>query len=894
MKRLVLAALALLCLAAAPAPAAEFDKYALESGSASLSSNQAGAHADLTIAFALAEQSGQPYAQTKDLQFKLPPGMIGNPQGVPTCRVEDLGNQPEEGSCPVASQVGIAEIELGGLLHTVGFQPLYNMVPPADGETVARFGFFAAEAPAFVNVRVDPVDYSVVSTLEGLASAASLLGTKTTLWGVPAEPVHDLDRLTPLEGEEGKKPVKPVPAGVPEQPFLSNPTSCEAPGPLVITARSHQLPDSPSRLEAPFPRMGGCGALAFEPHFTAVPTNSEAFAPTGLETELVMPQNEAPHGRATSTLRSAEVTLPQGLTINPAAGDGQQACSSEQLHFGEARAAECPDASKVGSIEADVPALAEPLHGSVFLRTPEPGHLFRLWLAADEQGVHLKLPAEIELDPVSGQIKTVVSGLSSLGGLPQVPVEKLKLRVFGGPRAPLATPGCGTYETSYRFTPWSGTPPVTGTTPMQINTGCGKGGFAPGLVAGTLNPGAGEFSAFALTLTRQDGEANPQSLAVHLPQGLLAKLGGVPLCPDAAAVSGACPASSRIGSVTAGAGVGGAPLWIPQPGKAPTAVYLSGPYSGAPYSIVSVVPAQAGPFDLGTVVTRAAIHVDPETALAMIVTDPLPQILEGVPVSYRTLHVDIDRPDFTLNPTDCSRKQIAATVVADDGRVAEPRSAFQAVNCANLAYKPKLKLALRGSTKRTGHPALRAVLTQKPHQANTAAATVLLPASEFIDQAHISNPCIRPDFNAGTCPKGSVLGTAEARTPLLDQPLRGRVYFRSNGGQRELPDIVADLRGPIHIVLVGFVDSVPIKGSESSRLRTRFRNVPDAPVSRFTMNLFGGKRGLLVNSRNLCRKKKKRAVVRFAAQNGRTSRYKPVISTGCKRQGHRRHRQASP
>jgi hypothetical protein len=883
MKRLALAAftgIALFAVATATASAAEFEKYALASGSASLSSNQAGAHADLTIAFALTEQSGQPYAQTKSLEFKLPPGVIGNPQGVPRCRAEDLGNQPDESNCPGASQVGIAEIKLGGLLKTVVFQPLYNMVPPADGETVARFGFFAAEAPAFVNVRVDPVDYSVVSTVEGIASTASLLATKTTLWGMPADPVHDLDRLTPLEGEEGKKPSKPVPAGVPEQPFLSNPTSCEVPGPLVITATSYQLPGSPSSLEAPFPQMGGCGSVAFEPRFTAVPTNPEAYAPTGLDTDLVMPQNEAPHGRATSTLRSAQVILPQGFAINPAAGDGQQACSSGQLHFGEAVIAECPDASKVGSIEADVPALAQPLHGSVYLRTPEPGHLFRLWLAADEQGVHLKLPAEIELDPVTGQIRTVVSGLSSLGGLPQVPVAELKLNVFGGPRAPLATPGCGTYQTSYVFTPWSGTPPVTGTTPLQIASGCGKGGFSPDLVAGTLNTGAGEFSPFAMTLTRQDGEANPQSLAVHLPQGLLAKLGGVGLCPEAAAPIGACPASSRIGSITASAGVGGAPLWIPQPGKSPTAIYLSGPYKGAPYSIVSVVPAQAGPFDLGTVVNRAGIYVDPDTALATIVTDPLPQILEGVPVSYRTLHVDVDRKDFTLNPTDCSLKKIRATVTASDGRVAEPTSPFQAVNCANLAYKPKLKLALRGATKRTGHPALRAVLTQGPHQANTAAATVLLPASEFIDQAHISTPCVRPAFNAGECPKGSVLGTAEARTPLLDKPLRGKIYFRSNGGERELPDIVADLRGPIHIILVGFVDSVPIKGTESSRIRTRFQKVPDAPVSRFTVKLFGGKRGLLVNSRSICGRKK-RAEVRFAGQNGKASNYKPVISTNC-------------
>jgi hypothetical protein len=862
--------------------AEEFEKYAIESGSVSLASSQAGAHADLTVGFSLTENGGNPYAPTRNLEFKLPPGMTGNPLAVHRCSVEDLGNQSAESKCPFASQIGIAEVKLGGILNNTFFEPLYNMVPPNNEQTVARFGFFAEpNAPAFVNVTVDPSDYSAVSALKGVPSIAHLTRANTRIWAIPADPIHDLDRLTPEEAANFEKPLTGRSLKEPEAPFLSNPTNCEAPRPLVITATSYPLPESPSIKEVPFPQMGGCGKLAFEPQFTAVPTNPEAFAPTGLDTELTIPQNETPQGRATSALRSAVVTLPQGFTINPSAGDGQEACSSEEVGFGQNKPAACPDAAKIGSIEADVPALEKPLHGSVYLRTPEPGHLFRFWLVADEQGVHLKLPAEVELDPITGQIKTVVAGLALLGGLPQVPVADLKLHVFGGPRAPLATPGCGTYQTSYRFTPWSGTPPVEGQTPMQITSGCNKGGFSPGLVAGTLNTGAGQFSAFTMRLSRSDGEPNPQSLAVHLPQGLLAKLAGVPLCPAGAAASGNCPQGSRIGSVTAAAGVGGAPLWIPQPGKAPTAVYLAGPYKGASYSVVSVVPAQAGPFDLGTVVNRAGLFVDPETTLATVKTDPLPQILEGVPVSYRVVHVDVDRKDFTLNPTDCSKKKITVTVTAPDGRVAEPTSPFQATNCAKLAYKPRLKLSLRGATKRTGHPALKAVLTQKPHQANTAAATVILPASEFIDQAHISNPCTRVQFNAEACPKGSILGTVEAKTPLLDKPLKGKVYFRSNGGERELPDVVADLRGSIHFILVGFVDSVHKTGSETSRVRTRFLDVPDAPVTRFTMKLHGGKRGLLVNSQDLCTGKR-RTSLEFKAQNGRVKRSNPVIATGCR------------
>jgi hypothetical protein len=387
-----------------------------------------------------------------------------------------------------------------------------------------------------------------------------------------------------------------------------------------------------------------------------------------------------------------------------------------------------------------------------------------------------------------------------------------------------------------------------------------------------------------MSLTRQDGEANPKTISVHLPQGLLAKLGGVPLCSDADAATGACPASSQVGTVTASAGVGTTPLWVPQPGKSPTAVYLAGPYKGAPYSIVAKVPAQAGPFDLGTVVNRAAINVDPTTALATITTDPLPQILEGVPVLYRTIHVDVNRENFTINPTNCEQKRIETDVVASNGAVAHPSDAFQATNCAKLAYRPHLKLRFKGSTKRSGNPAVRATLTQPANQANTAGATVILPASEFIDQAHINNPCTRVQFNEGACPKSSILGTARAITPLLDQPLEGPVYFRSNGGERELPDLVLDLHGAIHIVQVGFIDSVQKKGTEISRVRTRFQNVPDAPLAKLVVSLYGGKKGLIENHVNLCSGRHRVKLV-FKGQNGKVSRSSPVIHSGCKKKG---------
>jgi hypothetical protein len=858
----------------------EFDNYAIESVSSSLSSTQAGAHADLSVDFALAQKGGEPYGLTRDIFVALPPGLIGNPQQIQRCTLVQFGETPAESQCPVSAQVGVSEVTLGGLNAGTFLEPIYNMAPPG-GDVVARFALFAGPYPVLVNIRVNPIDYSLTAAIEGAASVASLIGAQSTFWGIPAAKVHDPLRLTPQEALNFKTPPGGREAGAPEVPFLTNPTDCSSSREVSVTAVSYQLPDEPKSKSAPFPQLSGCGLLAFEAQLSVTPTSTEAASPTGVDATLKMPQSEAPNTLGTSTLRSAHVTLPEGLTINPAAGDGLEACSDQQAGFGTGDPPRCPDASKIGSVEVEVPALERTLQGAVYQRTPVPGRLFGFWLVTDEQGVRLKLPAEIQANPLTGQLTTLFDGIPALGGLPQAPISEIRLHVFGGPRAPLATPStCGRYLTHYSFSPWSGRPAATGDAPMQISSGCNKGGFAPKIAAGTTRAGAGAFAPFSFTLTREDGEANPRVLAIHLPQGLLAKLAGVPLCPDSAAATGSCPAGSELGTVTTAAGVGGAPLWIPQPGKAPTAAYLAGPYKGAPYSVLAVVPAQAGPFDLGTVVNRSAIQIAPETGLATVVTDPLPQILEGVPIAYRTIHVSVDRKDFTLNPTSCAPKKITATVTASGGATAEPSAGFQAADCAKLPYKPQLKLAFKGQTKRTGNPALSAVLTQKPHQANNKAALVTLPAGLFIDNSHIGNPCTRVQFDAEACPKASILGTAEATTPLLSKPLEGKVYFRSNGGARELPDLVVDLKGQIHITQVGYIDSVVKKGTETSRVRTRFLHIPDAPLTKVTINLFGGKRGLIENSVDLCRGAR-RAKLELRAQNGREATTSPPISVRC-------------
>jgi hypothetical protein len=888
----LVAALILIALSAVAAPArADYSDYAIASASAALSSTRAGAHTDLTTSFTIATDPASatdshgykaPYARTKDLIVNLPPGLIGNPNSIPQCTAAQFSTAFSGGGCPNASQVGVVRFSLYQFNQAAFFEPVYNMTPPGDGDTVARLGVYAASLPTFINIGVrSEDDYGLTATLEGLNASAALITATTTIWGVPAAPQHDRERQTPQEAFNGVSESPPRPPGGTPAPFLSNPTRCGVPQQVSILSDSYQLPGQfGPPVIAPLPPIDGCDEVEFHPSLTVTPTSHEAAAPTGLDASLSMPQNETVDGLATSQLRDAIVTLPRGMTIAAGAAAGLAACDEQQVGYKTRSSANCPEAAKIGTVAIDVPALPRILHGSIYQRAPEPGHLFRIWLVSDELGLHLKVPGEIHLDPLTGQVTSLF--LDN----PQAPVRSFDLHFKSGPRAPLANPrSCGVYQTHYELAPWSGSPAVVGDAPMTIDQGCATGGFAPRLSAGTTDPTAGAYSPFVLTVHREPGEQNVSSLDVSMPPGLLAKLAGVAVCSEESAGAGNCPAGSKVGTTAIASGPGSSPLWIPQPGKDPTAVYLSGPYKGAPYSLAVKVPAQAGPFDLGTVVTRAGIYVDPETTQVTVRSDPLPQILEGVPVTYRAIHVDVDRPGFTLNPTSCAAMSVKAKVVSSEGAVAKPSSPFQAASCASLLFRPRLSLFLKGSTKRRGHPALRAELKAGAGDANIAKAVVGLPHSEFLAQEHIRTICTRVQFAADKCPAGAVYGHARAISPLLDQPLEGPVYLRSSNNP--LPDLVADLHGSIRIVLVGRIDS--FKGG----LRTSFDMVPDAPVSKFVLRMEGGKKGLLVNSRNLCISTN-RAGVSLVAQSGKTARQRPALRDGCrKNKKKRRHNSGS-
>jgi hypothetical protein len=828
-----------------------------------------------------------PDGSLRDTVVGLPLGLVGNPTAAATCDNADLLPAGSSNAvCPIASQVGVAKIfTLPGESNADIVVPVYNMVRPIDAP--AAFAFNYAGSPVRLIPEVRPDDYGLSVSSTAITQAIPPLAVDVTIWGVPADPSHDPERVNtidPLNVFLG------TPSPGPREAFLRNPTGCaDEPVSFTAAADSWQAPGAfvsaafSSDFEGNAFLFGGCERLAFTPAMTAKFDVRRAASPAGLNVAIHVPQNEAPDSLATPDLRKTVITLPEGVAVSPAAAAGLGACSLGQIGLGTADAPSCPASSEIGTISLKTPLLEEELSGEVFLARQKEnpfGTLLAMYLAIRGPGFYLKIPGKIDADARTGQLT------ATFDNTPQLPFEDLNVQLFGGANAALVLPDeCGTFQTEVQMTSWASSTPYSFTTPLTVDEGCNTGGFSPGLKAGTTNPAAGKFSPFTLQVTREDGEQNLSRIEATLPEGVLAKLAGVPLCPDAQAATGTCPVASQVGTTTIGVGAGSNPLYVPEAGKAPTAVYLAGPYKGAPYSLVVKVPAQAGPFDLGTVTVRNGLYVDPTTTQVTAKSDPLPQILEGIPLSYRDVRVEITRNEFTINPTNCEPMKVTSTLTSSGGKTANPSTPFEAANCEGLGFSPKLALSLKGATTRAKDPALKAVLTAPAGQANIGKVQVVLPPSVFIDNRHISNPCTRVQFEAGAgngtqCPARSILGKATAYSPLLDQPLTGNVYFRSNGGERKLPDLVASLDGQIHVNLVGFIDSVHKKGTETSRTRNTFAAVPDAPVSKFVLELDGGKKGLLQNSTNLCKSTNK-ATVKMDGQNGKVNDFETVVKPSC-------------
>jgi hypothetical protein len=841
-----------------------------------------------------------PEEELRDLLVSQMPGLVGS-QKFPRCTMPEFAER-EGGypACPDKTAIGFAAVKAEFGVIPTGVEefwhvPLFNLEPSQGA--AATFGFIPGNVPVTFDVVVnEKAPHNLEVRLPDTPQALLFYGSKVTIWGVPADPAHDTLRGACV-GEPATATKEPVSKGActerpPAVPLLTLPRSCKGPLQTLFEATSWQ--GGFDEGIATTPGMEGCAALPFEADTSAEPTTAAGASPSGLDFGIQVEDEGLtdPEKDAQADIVGVEVTLPRGMVANPSAAEGQGTCSEAQFAAASLVDRGCPGDSKLGTAEVASPLLEEPLEGSLYLATPRQnpfGSLLATYLVISEPryGIFIKQAGEIRPDLQTGQLT------STFKDIPELPFSDLTVHFREGPRAPLATPSnCGTYTTQTLLTPSSGNAPLLSTSSFQVTSGPGGGPcisgipFKPGFGAGSLENTAGAYSPFYMRFTRSDGEGEISRLDAVLPPGVVGKIAGLGRCSDqqvdeargksgkAEQASASCPADSQIGRIVAGAGVG--PVLTRVSGK----LYLGGPYKGHPLSVVSVVPAVAGPFDLGTVVVRSALDLNPDTAEVEVIgaaSDPIPTILEGIPLALRDLELYVDRPNFTLNPTSCDEEQAKATLFAGSASAALTQR-YQAQGCGNLGFKPKLTLKLKGGTKRGQFPAVRSVLTPRPGDANIDRAVVLLPPSEQIENAHINNPCTRVQFAAEACPKKSILGRAKAWTPLLEQPLEGNVYFRSNGGERELPDLVADLRGQFRIILVGFIDT------KGKRIRTTFANVPDAPVSRFQLNLFGGKRGLLVNNRNICKGKKKlRTKLRLTGQNGKIRFTEPVLKTSCKK-----------
>ncbi len=844
-----------------------------------------------------------PEGAVKDIAINFPPGLVGNPTAVERCSNDDFTTMVGGTNiCPEETIIGRVDLVVGFEEEEFYKVPLYNLEPPPG--VAGKVGFTILGVPVTTDVRVNPdPPYNLIAAGTNVSQAIRFYGVKVAAWGDPGSPLHDEER--------GQCLLTPEPdscsVDIPENPFLTAPRSCTGPMPAPFETDSWQEPGAwltyPVQASS---ELSGCEALPFNPEIAAEPTTASTTSASGLRFDLDIEDEgltSFDKGPAGSDIKKAEVLLPEGFSLNPSAADGLQSCSEAQLAAETAFSEPgdgCPQAAKVGTVEVETPLLEDTiLHGEVFVATQDEnpfGSMVALYMVIRDRklGVIVKQPGRVELDPKTGQVKTTFGEPGS--EIPQFPFSHLRFHFNKGKRAPLVTPSaCGSYEVRATFTPWANpAAPVTRTSELEITSGPAGGPcpsaspFDPSFLAGSIDSTAGAHSPFYMRLARSDADQPLTRFSAVLPPGVTGKIAGLGRCSDAAIAAAkqntgamelalpSCPADSRIGGTLGGAGVGSELTWVPG------SLYLAGPFAGDPLSVVAITPAVAGPFDAGTVVVREGLTVDPESAEVLIddsASDPIPQILEGIPLRLRDLRINTDRPDFTINPTSCEEEVARAGISGLDTSVTRT-SRYQASRCGALKFKPKLKISLKGGTRRTQHPELRSVVRTRPGDANIGKVAVTLPPTLFIDNAHISNPCTRVQFNANACPKGSVLGHARAFTPILDQPLEGPVYFRSNGGERELPDVVADLHGLFHIVAVGWVDSV------GGRTRTRFVNVPDAPVSKIVLKLKGGKQGLLQNSANLC-VKKRYVDLRVRGHNGRRYDARQVLGVSCKKKSGR-------
>ena len=869
---------------------------------------QAGSHPyEMTLNFALNNAVGDLPAggPLRELSIKLPPGVIGDPHAVPQCSRQQF-IQGVGGECPPDTQVGTdrpsinPEGEEGRSDWGVRI-PVYNLVPP-PGEP-AEFGFQFAGSLIMIDAGVrSGSDYGITGTVRNLSH--QVVFNSTTFWGVPDEASHDHERCEGTTCGYSAGSAKP-------RPLLTVPTSCEGQQAFGITARSwnSSLPASSETIElhdqdgAPV-RFAGCEHLSFNTQLNIAPDTSFADTPAGLTVDVKVPQEGLSEagGLATSNIKDTTVALPEGVAINPGQAAGLGACGpSEDGLTTEAEKAEgkedngpahCPNDSRVGSDEIETPLLTKPLKGSVYVMPSEPPHI-QLLVTAEGEGVFVKLVGDVHLNEQTGQLVTTFTNT------PELPFTDFKLSFSGGAQAALSTPvRCGTYTSTSDFTAWS-SPLVEDAFPQgsfQITAGTGGSScpssplpFSPSMIAGSTTDQAGGFTDFSLLLTRPDDQQRVSSLRFKTPEGLLGMISNVALCPEAQANAGTCSSASQIGHTVVEAGPGPYPLVVPEPGQPPAPIYLTEGYKGAPYGLSIVVPLHVGPFVLPTQVVRAKIEVNPRTTELTVTTDPLPQIIAGVPADLRTINAVIDKPGFMFNPTGCERQSFSGTATGTEGTSIPIGTHFQMGSCRSLTFKPDFQVSTSGKTSRANGASLDAKIiypkgpfpdNQASIQSNVKSVKVDLPKQLPSRLTTLQKACTAATFeaNPANCPADSKVGTATAETPVLPVLLTGPAYFVSYGGAK-FPELV--------VVLQGYGVTVFLHGetfiSKAGITSSTFREVPDVPITSFELKLPQGPYSALAANGNLCTVKGGlKMPTAFTGQNGATLKQSTTITvTGC-------------
>jgi hypothetical protein len=879
----------------------------------------------------------------KTLRVDLPPGLTVNPEATPRCSLADFEHKVGEFTVPLCAESTKTGMEEVTLVTTVAGVPAPSPPFPA-GNTLPK-GFVIP--PSESSGTKIPVYNLEPKPGEPALFGFVVAGKEVVFLETEVGWQEDFHESFTIRLEESAPPFKTLKSRLVNfgesgnGTFITNPTTCFDPE-EASTAHLYStyfraeswgnpnptFPLGSTPVEAPLSegvRQSGCPKIPFDPSIDVEPGTTEVDSPALATVTVEMPfeiPSGGEHKISQSHLRKAVVKLPAGMALNPSGAVGLEACSDAQFHKGERVAEnECPEASEIGNMTIFSPVLSEALTGQVYVGVqkssdPTSGEEFRILAEAksEELGIVTRFVGNVSADPVTGQLTATLDEQETSSifgalprGLPQTPFESVIIELGGGNPVMTSPPTCSPAATTSVMEPWS-TPastkepgseftltasPISGACPTTL----GARRFTPLYTAKSNDTQGGAYSPFVVNIGSSNGEQELKLVDATLPTGLAAKLTGVPYCSESALATAAtrtgkaeqaspsCSSASRIGTATTRAGTGA------NAASLEGAVYLAGPYKGAPLSMAVITPAVQGPFDLGVVVVRVALEVNPETIQVRAVSDEIPDVYGGVKLNIRTINFNLDRSGFIHNPTNCDPKSVSGTLRGAGSDPTNPAAwssypfsvTYQATGCGSLGFKPTLTTKLpggRSATKRLAHPKIVATLKEREGDANLFRAALTLPPVVLLDNAHIGDVCTRPQLAANECPSSSIYGKATATSPLEEHPLSGNVYLvPSNTGG--IPDLLVDLHGQVRAELRGVVSA-----SKNAGMRTVFEGTPDVPVSKFTLSMFGGKKGLLQNTKDLCKVKHLGSALNLRAQNGKQIKRQkknklPLKITGC-------------